>query len=363
MMEEHFYISDEKLKLWLALLKCPQFGVVSFLRLKALLPEPTDVFALPATELIHYGLTEPQIAYFRRPDWQYIERLMAWMHSHRVLLVPYGSPHYPELLASTARPPVALFVKGQLNLLQRPQIAFVGSRNPSHYGKQVTQYLIQQLASTQVCITSGLAIGIDGLAHKAALQSDCPTIAVLGSGFQHLYPKRHVRLADEIAENGLLITEFLPDVPPIQHNFPRRNRIIAGLTNGTVVVEAAIKSGSLITAQFSLEEGRDVFAVPGNIFNPLSAGTHHLIQQGAKLISSAADIVEDYLSMPVSQSVTKNHLAGSKLLASVDHDTTPVDVIVQRSNLPVDQVLTELLDLEVQGAVAAVPGGYIKVAT
>ena len=214
-----------------------------------------------------------------------------------------------------------------------------------------------------VCITSGLAIGIDGLAHKAALKNGCPTIAVLGSGFQHIYPKRHLRLADEIAESGLLVTEFSPEVPPIQHNFPRRNRIIAGLTNGTVVVEAAIKSGSLITAQFALEEGRDVFAVPGNIFNPLSAGTHHLIQQGAKLITNAADIVEDYLILPATQPVTKNHLAGSQLLASVDHDTTPVDVIVQRSNLPVDQVLTELLDLEVQGAVAAVPGGYVKVAT
>jgi len=348
---------------WLALIKCPRFGFVPLLKLQQTLPDPTQIFSLKKSEWHYFGLQAEQIKNLANTDWTYIDALSEYLFENDISFIPYAHSYYPELLLNSARPPIGLFVKGNLELLHSAQIAFVGSRSPSHYGKQVTQQLIQELATCKVTITSGLAIGIDGAAHQSALKHQCPTIAVMGSGFKHIYPKRHQQLACEIAQDGLLISEFLPDVPPVQNNFPRRNRIIAGLCNGVVVVEAAVKSGSLITAQYALEEGRDVFAVPGNIFNPISAGCHHLIQQGAKLITSAADIVEDYLILPVKQQVTKNHLAGSQLLASVDHDTTPVDVIVQRSNLPVDQVLMELLDLEVQGAITAVPGGYVKVAT
>lgn len=168
-------------------------------------------------------------------------------------------------------------------------------------------------------------------------------------------------LANRIEQQGALVTEFLPDTPPIHYNFPKRNRVISGLSNGTLVVEAAEKSGSLVTAKFALEQGREVFTVPGNINNPLSKGPHLLLRQGAKLVENLDDIIEDFVFVTANAKIEqKKNLADSKLLASVDHDTTPVDVIVQRSNLPVDQVLTELLDLEVRGLVAAVPGGYIR---
>jgi len=265
------------------------------------------------------------------------------------------------LLKTIHSPPLGLFVKGDVSVLDQVQVGLVGTRSPSHYGQTMTEYFASELANAGVTVTSGMAIGIDGIAHKSCLQSGGQTIAVLGSGFRYIYPKRHYQLCEQIAQQGAVISEFMSYIPPAQYNFPKRNRIIAGLSNGTLVVEAAIKSGSLITAKFALEEGRDVFAVPGNALNPLSEGSHYLLQQGAKLVTKIDDIVEEYFD--IQHSVTtkqKNNLAESKLLDSVDYDTTAVDVIVQRSKLPVEQVLTELLDLEVQGLVATVMGGYVR---
>lgn len=355
-------LSFDEIVKWLALLKCPRLGYVSFSKITEHLAEPLDVFSLNGKELSRFGLFEPQVNYLQNPNWQYAQQMADWLLSNQIQLLPLIHTDFPELLKQTARPPLALFVKGNYNLLSSIQVAFVGTRKPTPYGEQATQALIEQLPQS-VTITSGLAIGIDGVAHKSALAFGKNTIAVMGTGFQLIYPKRHQFLAEQIAQQGCLVSEFLPDVPAVQHNFPRRNRIIAGLSQGTLVVEAAIKSGSLITAQYALEEGREVFAIPGNIFSDVSQGGHQLIQQGAKLVTTAADIVEEWQGFsPITATEEKKHLAGQKLLASVDHDTTPVDVIVQRSNLPVEQVLMELLELEVQGAVIAVPGGYIKVA-
>ena len=354
-------LTIDETRAWLALLKCPRFGVVSFQKLNQSLQNPLQVFSLSVDELHEIGLSNPQIKYFLAPDWQQVDTQLAIMESERIYLIPYTNDYYPQLLQQTARPAIAFFVQGDINLLNQSQIAFVGSRNPSTYGLQVTKYLIEGLVSSQTVITSGMAIGIDGAAHQAALESGIPTIAVMGAGHQHIYPKRHQYLASQIKEQGLLLTEFFPDVPPVQHNFPRRNRIIAGMATGVVMVEASIKSGSLITTQYAVDEGREVFTVPGNIFNPLSQGAHHLIQQGAKLVTCAADIVEEY-GLQNLQVDTKNHLAESRLLASVDYDITSVDRIAQRTGIPIQQVLTELLDLEIQGRVIAAPGGYIKVA-
>jgi DNA processing protein len=358
-------LSKSELRLWLALFLCPTLGIVALRKLESLLPNILNIFQLPVTELPNYRLTPNQVINISNPDWQFIDKLIQWFELNKVTVLPFTHSLYPRLLLNTARPPVLLFVKGNLNLLNQPQIAFVGSRNPTAYGSQVTKNFVQDLVNVNAVITSGLAIGIDGIAHKAALSNSGNTIAVLGSGLNNIYPKRHMSLAQQIVEqNGLLVSEFLPDVPPVQFNFPKRNRIIAGLSNGTVVVEAAIKSGSLITAQIAVEEGRDVFSVPGSIFNPLSDGCHHLIKQGAKIITCSGDIIEEYveLSQPMRFS-DKKDLAEDKLLASVGYDTTSIDVIVQQSNLPIDQVLTRLLNLEVEGAVIAVPGGYLKVCT
>ena len=357
--------SKSELRPWLALSLCPKLGIVMLRKLEALLPNILNVFQLPITEFPNYKLTPNQVNSILNPDWQFIDKLIEWFETHQVNVLPFTHVLYPQLLLNTARPPVLLFVKGNIDLLSQAQIAFVGSRNPTAYGSQVTKSFVKDLVDVNVVITSGLAIGIDGIAHKAALSSGGHTIAVLGSGLNNVYPKRHILLAEQIVEqDGLLVTEFLPDVPPVQFNFPKRNRIIAGLSNGTVVVEAAIKSGSLITAQFAVEEGRDVFAVPGSIYNSLSDGCHHLIKQGAKIITCSSDIIEEYMELPQAAKFSnKKDLAEDKLLASVGHDTTSIDVIVQQSNLPVEQVLTRLLSLEVEGLVIAVPGGYLKVCT
>lgn len=358
-------LSKSQLRLWLALYLCPQLGIGALKKLEALLPNVLSVFQLPESELPNYKLSPKQITKLLMPDWQYIDRLVDWLTSQQILVLPFNHMLYPSLLFNTARPPVLLFLKGNIKLLNQVQLAFVGSRNPTAYGSQVTKNFVRELVGLQVVITSGLAIGIDGIAHKAALSAKGQTIAVLGSGLNQIYPKRHLYLAEQIVEqDGLLVSEFLPNVPPVQFNFPKRNRIIAGMTNGTVVVEAAIKSGSLITAQIAVEEGRDVFAIPGSIFNPLSVGCHHLIKQGAKIVTGIDDIIEEYVGLTKTDNFSnKKDLAEDKLLASVGHDTTSIDVIVQQSNLPVEQVLTKLLSLEVEGLIVAVPGGYLKVSS
>lgn len=348
---------------WLALIKCPQFGIVTFKKLVALLPDPTELFSLSSVDMAHYPLSAQHIGYFSRPEWNWAKCMAQWMSVNDVKFIPITSLQYPELLKQIVRPPIGLFVRGNIEVLSSAQIGFVGTRSPTSYGRQMTQEIINNMRHTPMTITSGLAVGIDGEAHKLAMENGLPTIAVMATGMQNIYPKRHKLLAERICHYGCLVTEFPPDVPPIQHNFPRRNRIIAGLSRGLVVVEAALKSGSLISARYAMEENRDVFAVPGNAFSPLSEGCNALIKQGAKPVTSAADIVSEYMNSSCNQEVRKNHLAGSNLLASVDHDTTSVDVLVQRSNLPVEKVLVELLELEIQGLVTPVPGGYVKVSS
>ena len=346
----------------LALRLCPKLGFHQLQRVLSLVPSVKDLLGLNSVELRSLPLSAVQIDYFANLDWGKVDEMLAYCSQQNIGLVSCLDKGYPELLKQIPQPPIMLFFQGDVTLLESRQIAVVGSRSPSHYGNAMTEQIVSQLAKYPFTITSGLALGVDAIAHRCALLNDMPTIGVLGTGVDVVYPKSNRNLNQEVAEKGLLVSEFLPKQPPVKHHFPKRNRIIAGLSKGTLVVEAAIKSGSLITAYQALEQDRDVFAVPGSVFNPLSEGTNHLIQQGAKPVTCAADIVEEYLTLPIQQQVTKNHLAESKLLASVDHDTTPVDVIVQRSDLPMDQVLKELLDLEVQGVVMAVPGGYVKVA-
>jgi len=346
----------------LAVSLCPRLGFKQFAVLQGLLPNIEELFYLKRSELRRLPLSAAQAEFIASTDWSQVTQIKSRCQSFGAEITGITDEHYPQQLKHIPQPPLILFTKGDLSLLSHQQLAIVGSRSPSHYGKQMTRHLIEQLATYDIAITSGLALGIDTIAHHAALEQKTPTVAVLGTGIDVVYPKSNWQLYEQISNQGLLVSEFLPGQPPVKYNFPRRNRIISGLSRGTLVVEAAIKSGSLITAEQALEQGRDVFAVPGSVFNKLSEGTNHLIQQGAKPVTCAADIVEEYVTFQIQQQVTKNHLAESKLLASVDHDTTPVDVIIQRSNLPMDKVLTELLELEVQGAVLSVPGGYIKVA-
>jgi DNA processing protein len=277
---------------------------------------------------------------------------------------------YPTLLREIARPPLALFLKGNLQRLDEVQIAIVGSRNPTMSGRQLAQYFAAQLAALQITVTSGLAMGIDAIAHNGALDVGGKTLAVLGCGIDVVYPQRNKALYAKLIDNdGLLVSEFMPSTPALASHFPRRNRIVSGLSLGTLVIEAARRSGSLITARTALEQNREVFAVPGNVINPTAAGCNYLIQQGAKLVTKIEDILEEYqhfnhhlskCSQKHSKKNDASRLATDRLLDSVDKDVTSIDVIAERNKLSVHAVMAALLEYELQGLVASVPGGYIK---
>jgi len=302
-----------------------------------------------------------------------VDEIRHWLaNSHHHHLLTALDAGYPARLMETARFPPLLYVQGDPVVLNNPQLAVVGSRNGSPYGRYWCDWFAQQLALSGLTITSGLARGIDGVAHQAALNVGGKTMAVLGSGLQHLYPKSHLRLAGEIVEQGgALISEFPLTTIPHPHNFPRRNRIISGLSLGVLVVEASLKSGSLVTARYALEQNRNVYALPGALGNPLSEGVNWLIQQGALLVAHPNNILEDLASalnwLPVTQSdqiysdvSDVAPLPFADVLANVGDDVTPVDVVAERAGQPVPVISAQLLELELAGWIAAVPGGYVR---
>lgn len=285
-------------------------------------------------------------------------------------IIPLTSCSYPESLKQLDSPPLVLFATGNKAHLQKPQIAIVGSRRASLQGKRIANDIAFGLSSNGVVVTSGLAMGIDSAAHQGALSGSTGTIAVMGTGPEKIYPAKNSKLYEAINnDGGVSVTEFFPGQGPKPWHFPRRNRIIAALSLGTLVVEAKIKSGTLITANLAADMGREVFAVPGNIFHEYSEGCHWLIQQGAKLVTNINDILDEVgvqpeqLGLNVDEQNEKsaaNSLATDKLLASVDYDITAIDVIAQRNALSVSQAMASLLEYELRGLVAAVPGGYVK---
>ena len=300
-----------------------------------------------------------------------VERALKWLEREdNRSIISIDSPFYPKSVKQLSNPPLVLFVQGCKSLLCAPQIAIVGSRRASLQGKSIAENFAMTLSARGVTVTSGLASGIDGAAHRGSMKEMGGTIAVMGTGPDNCYPTTNLSLAKEIIEfQGLLVTEFFPGVGPKPWHFPRRNRIIAALSLGTLVVEAKIKSGTLITANLAADMGREVFAVPGNIYHAYSEGCHWLIQQGAKLVTNVNDILDEIgvqpeqLGLNVDQQnekSTANSLATEKLLASVDYDITAIDVIAQRNAISVSQAMALLLEYELRGLVAAVPGGYVK---
>ena len=300
-----------------------------------------------------------------------IDAAINWLQaSDNRHIVPLSSPHYPELLKQLDSPPLALFATGNKALFQKPQIAIVGSRRASLQGKRTATDIAYGLSSSGVVVTSGLAMGIDSAAHQGALSGSTGTIAVMGTGPEKVYPAKNSKLYEAINnDGGVTVTEFFPGQGPKPWHFPRRNRIIAALSLGTLVVEAKIKSGTLITANLAADMGREVFAVPGSISHAYSEGCHWLIQQGAKLVTRVDDIFDEIAVQPyaylgkdnnISEKSEVNNLATDKLLDSVDYDITAIDVIAQRCSMPVQQAMAELLEYELRGLVAAIPGGYVK---
>ncbi|GHE96418.1 DNA-processing protein DprA [Thalassotalea profundi] len=359
---------------WLALKLVPRLSVqkkldlVSRYGLKRLFTDDSLIANLNLTKGQHQG--------FLKPDWQRVEGIIEQTLAAHASIITFDDPKYPLLLKEIYDPPLVLFVKGNSDNLTKNQIALVGSRNASIQGRETAQRFAQELAEHGAVITSGLALGIDAAAHKGALHVSAPTIAVVATGIDKIYPSRHRNLQQQIlATHGTIVSEFLPGTPPKTGHFPKRNRIISGMSYGVVVVEAEIKSGSLITARSALDQNREVFAIPGSIYHQNALGCHWLIKQGAKLVDQIADIKEEigFLqenSLNLSRNKEKDKeskkscnqdLCNDSLLASVGYEITPVDIVVSRSKLPTDVVLTRLTMLELRGLVSAVPGGYLKI--
>ncbi|EIX9517080.1 DNA-protecting protein DprA [Klebsiella pneumoniae] len=324
-------------------------------------------------EALHaIGMTAAQAKLFFRLDEHELDETRRWLEQPDHHLLRGDDPRYPLRLKAIADYPGALLVSGGLALLHSAQLAVIGSRSHSWYGARWGKLFSETLAHKGITITSGLALGIDGVAHRGALAAEGKTIAVLGNGLSQVYPRRHATLARQIIDNGgTLVSEFPLITPPLPAHFPRRNRIISGLSLGVLVIEAALRSGSLVTVRCALEQGRDVFALPGPIGNPGSEGPHWLIKQGAVPVTSPEDIVEYWhneLAWLTDTSVSINicvdqpsvALPFPELLANVGDEVTPVDVVAERAGQSVPVTVAQLLELELAGWIAAVPGGYVR---
>jgi DNA processing protein len=288
---------------------------------------------------------------------QYLDRI----NKQNIEIITMEDELFPSLLKEIDHPPPVLFMRGRIQPEDRWAVAVVGTRRVSTYGRQVTEEVVSWLAINHMTIISGLARGVDAIAHKAALDNGGRTIAVLGSGVDRIYPPEHKKLADEILENGALISDYAPGTPPDASNFPPRNRIISGLSLATVVVEAGETSGALITAQFALEQGREVFAVPGNILAPQTKGTNHLISEGAHPLLSGRDILEVLnLSAVGEKQQTRKILPDNdvekSLLGALDLEPLHIDEIQEKTGLPIEQVSATLTMMELKGMVRQVSG-------
>ena len=293
---------------------------------------------------------------------------LRWLEEPGNHLVTLGDADYPPLLREIADPPVCLYLRGVRGVLAQPQLAIVGSRNPTPGGCLNAEAFAEALTHAGLTVTSGLALGIDGCAHRAALAAGGGTIAVAATGLDRVYPARHRELAHQIAERGALVSEFPLGTPPRREHFPQRNRLISGLSLGVLVVEAALKSGSLITARLAAEQGREVFAIPGSIHSPLTRGCHQLIRQGAKLVETAQDILEELgplaqaarsggagAARPPTAAALEPSMAG--LLEHLGYDPVAPDTLVERSGLTPEAISSMLLQMELRGLIAACPGG------
>ena len=313
------------------------------------------------------GLTIGTAAWLAAPDEARIDADLRWLETSGAVLLPVTGPDYPPLLRESPGAPAVLFVRGDVRILSEPQLAMVGSRNPTAGGRSTAREFASFFARAGLTITSGLALGIDAACHEGALAADGPTIAVLGCGPDRIYPRNHEALADRIAATGAVISEFPPGTPPLRACFPQRNRIIAGLSHGTLVVEAAQQSGSLITARLAGEAGREVFAIPGSIHNPLARGCHQLIRQGAKLVEGPEDVLCE-LQISLSAQLVASAQNAPDVMPALDKEykilldalafePASVDSLIERTGMNSESIASMLLILELDGHVAPHPGG------
>jgi len=362
-------IDPAELAAWLRLLETPNVGRGSVRKLLAAFASPQA--ALAATTAARAEVVGPvqASAFATGPDAldSLIAATLAWLRADAPEprdVVTLGDPRYPQALLEAADPPVLLYAQGRIELLQASAIAIVGSRSPTPQGADNARAFASQLSHSGFTVISGLAMGVDAAAHAGGLEGAASTVAVVGTGLDRVYPKRNLALAHRIAGHGLIVSEYPLGMPPLPNNFPPRNRIIAGLARGTLVVEAALQSGSLITARMANEAGRDVFAIPGSIHSPQSRGCHALIKQGAKLVETAQDILEELRPAelpPPALGFGEPALAADAplpdaLLLALGHDPVTLDALMSRTSQSASALQVALLELELAGQVARLPG-------
>ncbi len=355
---------DADLSAWLKLSLTPGLGGEALRRLLSALGGPQQVLAARRGELARHVGDALAASITEYDATAALSGAGAWLADPANDIVTLADTRYPRQLLQIPDPPPLLHVKGRVELLSRPALAIVGSRNATAQGMANAEAFARSLSDAGLTIVSGLALGVDAAAHRGGLAGSASSVAVLGTGADIVYPARNRALAHELAAGGALVSEFPLGMKPLAGNFPRRNRVISGLALGCLVVEAAADSGSLITARLAAEQGREVFAIPGSIHSPLAKGSHALIQQGAKLVESARDILEELrmgapsAPAPVPAMVTDPR--ARRLLDALGQEPCDRDTLVARSALPVAEIGALLTQLELDGLVATLPGGLVQ---
>jgi DNA processing protein len=359
-----------QLAAWLRLQQAPGLGFMTAHRLLSALGSPEAVFdadgpllqGLVGDKLARVLLAPPSAATLAL-----IEKTIAWAEADGNHLLTLADEAYPQLLLEIPDPPLLLYAKGRIVLLNQASLAIVGSRNASAQGAAHARQFAQALSAAGLTIVSGLALGIDTAAHEGALLDGGATVAVIGTGADIVYPSRNHALAHRIAEHGCIVSEYALGTPALPANFPRRNRIISGLARGTLVVEAAAQSGSLITARLAAEQGRDVYAIPGSIQSPLARGCHDLIRQGARLVENAHDILCDFSSLQAQAPALQTHAErpdsdhpDNDLLKIIGYDPVSLNVLAARAGLDTATMSARLLTLEIDGQVERLAGGMVR---
>ncbi|MDH4326320.1 MAG: DNA-processing protein DprA [Betaproteobacteria bacterium] len=356
--------ADPGLASWLQLTLTPGLGAAAIRGLLEQFGLPENILAAPRAQLERVAGPAAAALQHSEETAAAVRNALRWAESPGHAVVTLADAAYPRLLLEIADPPPLLYAVGRLDLLGRPSLAIVGSRNATAQGVRNAEQFARAFSAAGLTIVSGMALGIDAAAHAGGLAGEGSTIAVLGTGVDVTYPRQNAALAQRIAQSGLLLSEFALGSAGAAHHFPRRNRLISGLAQGCLVVEAALASGSLITARAAAEQGREVFAIPGSIHSPLAKGCHALLKQGAKLVESAEDVLAELTAFQrtatASARAPSPPAADEPLLAHMGFDPVDVDSICARAGLAAERVSAELLRLELAGRVAALPGGMYQ---
>ncbi|MDD4911701.1 MAG: DNA-processing protein DprA [Sideroxydans sp.] len=349
---------DASLSSWLILSQIQGLGNEGLRRLLQAFGSPEAALNASAASLSQHVKPSISVLISQSRETVSLEAAAAWLNDPLNHIITLADTEYPQALLNIADPPFLLYVKGRVDLLNTRSLAVVGSRNATTQGLRNAEAFAKSVSEAGLCVISGMAHGIDAAAHQGSLQGRGSTVAVVGTGLDKVYPAANRDLAHRLAQHGTIISEFPLGTPPLASNFPRRNRIISGLSEGCLVVEASLQSGSLITARMALEQGRDVFAIPGSIHSPQSKGCHALIKQGAKLVESAQDILEELGFTTNSTQISSE--PQHPLFAHLDFDPIDIETLSQLSGLTIGELSAILLQLELTGAVATLPGGLYQ---